>query len=220
MHRLIVFLVIVLLYCCFCCVRFIVPKLVHQRIGYQERLRNDPLCVESDAKTLTRSRPSLHVCHQLLSLVSRHLKPINIIQLDMWANAQCDGRRPAEYRWRPLFNAAVWLTATIRVPCSNTAKTRKRLKSPGVPQTNETISAASGPKFTILSGHVGEILLLKIFFPIVDKCLSCKDIARQSCGMVLRWRFLATLLGPAFAASRMQHISYLHSKFALGPRHV
>ena len=26
----------------------------------------------------------------------------------MWANAQRDGR-PAEYRWRPLFNAAVWL---------------------------------------------------------------------------------------------------------------
>jgi len=23
----------------------------------------------------------------------------------MWANAQCDGRH-AEYRWRPLFNAA------------------------------------------------------------------------------------------------------------------
>jgi len=23
----------------------------------------------------------------------------------MWANVQCDGR-PAEYRWRPLFNAA------------------------------------------------------------------------------------------------------------------
>jgi len=30
----------------------------------------------------------------------------------MWANAQRDGR-PAEYRWRPLFNAAVWLTSTI-----------------------------------------------------------------------------------------------------------
>jgi len=26
------------------------------------------------------------------------------------ANAQRDGR-PAEHRWRPLFNAAVWLTA-------------------------------------------------------------------------------------------------------------
>jgi len=26
-------------------------------------------------------------------------------KLEMWANAQRDGR-PAEYRWRPLFNAA------------------------------------------------------------------------------------------------------------------
>jgi len=29
----------------------------------------------------------------------------------MLANAQRDGRR-VEYRWRPLFNAAVWLTPT------------------------------------------------------------------------------------------------------------
>ena len=29
----------------------------------------------------------------------------------MWANAQRDGC-PVEYRWRPLFNAAVWLTPT------------------------------------------------------------------------------------------------------------
>ena len=67
----------------------------------------------------------------------------------MWANAQRDGH-PAEHRWRPLFNAAVWLTPTTRVPCSNAAKTRNQLKFAGVPQTNETISAASGPKFTIL----------------------------------------------------------------------
>jgi len=31
----------------------------------------------------------------------------------MWANAQRDGR-PAEHRWRPLFNAAVWLTPATR----------------------------------------------------------------------------------------------------------
>jgi len=114
------------------------------------------------------------------------------MQLEMWVNAQHDGR-PAEYRWRPLFNAAVWLTPTTRVPCSNAAKTRNPRKLPGVPQTNEKISAANGPKFTILWGHVGEILLLnKFFFPMVDTCLSCEDIARQSCGMVPRWRFLAT----------------------------
>ena len=34
------------------------------------------------------------------------------------------------------------------MPCSNAAKTRKPLKVAGVPQTPETISAASGPKFT------------------------------------------------------------------------
>jgi len=28
-----------------------------------------------------------------------------IVKTRMWANAQRDGR-PAEYRWRPLFNAA------------------------------------------------------------------------------------------------------------------
>jgi len=31
---------------------------------------------------------------------------------------------------------------------------------------------------------------------------------------------LATFLGPAFAASRVQHFSDLHSKFALGPHYV
>jgi len=66
-----------------------------------------------------------------------------IYQLEMWANAQRDGR-PAECRWRPLFNAAVWLTPTTRVPCSNTAKTRNPLKLPGVPQTHQQISAARG----------------------------------------------------------------------------
>ena len=34
---------------------------------------------------------------------------ININITRMWANTQRDGR-PAEYRWRPLFNAAKWLT--------------------------------------------------------------------------------------------------------------
>jgi len=40
---------------------------------------------------------------------------LNKRKLEMWANAR-DGR-PAEYWWRPLLNAAVWLTPTTRVPC-------------------------------------------------------------------------------------------------------
>ena len=92
----------------------------------------------------------------------------------MWANAQRDGR-PAEYRWRPLFNATVWLTPTTRVPCSNAAKTRNLLKLHDVSQTNETISAASGLKFTILWEHVEEILLLnKFFFRLSIRALIAK----------------------------------------------
>ena len=34
-----------------------------------------------------------------------------------------------------------------------------------------------------------------LLVPIVDTCLSCEDIARQSCGTVPRWRFLATFFG-------------------------
>ena len=50
------------------------------------------------------------------------------------------------------------------MPCSNAAKKQKPLKFVGVPQTPEPISAVSGPKFTILSVHVEEILLLNKFF--------------------------------------------------------
>ena len=73
----------------------------------------------------------------------------NLLQTRMWANAQPDGR-PAEHRWRPLFNAANLADAHYYMPCSNAAKTRKPLKVAGVPQTPEKISAASGSKFTIL----------------------------------------------------------------------
>jgi len=83
--------------------------------------------------------------------------------------------------------------AHIRVPCSNAAKTRNPLKLAGVPQTRQQISAVSRPKFAILWGHVEEILLLNIFFPIVDTCLSCEDTARQSCAMVPKWRFFCVL---------------------------
>jgi len=67
------------------------------------------------------------------------------------------------------------LAPTTGVPCSNAAKTRNLLKVAGVPQTNETISAASGLKFTILWGHVEETLLLnKFFFRLSIRALVAK----------------------------------------------
>jgi len=51
------------------------------------------------------------VCMSLLLSLCIVLANIPSIILEMWASAQCDGR-PAEYRWHPLFNAAVWLMPT------------------------------------------------------------------------------------------------------------
>ena len=58
--------------------------------------------------------------------------------------------------------------------------------------------------------------MLNKFFPIVDTCLSCEDIARQ----IVRWCPDGDFLGPAFPASRAHHISDMHSKFTLEPHHV
>jgi len=114
----------------------------------------------------------------------------------------------------------VWFASVERRRCSNEAKTRNPFKFPGVHQTNEGISGASGPKFTILCEHVEEILLFNTIFPIVDTCFSYEDTARQSCEMVPRWRIFGGFLHPVFSASRVQHVSDLHPKFALRAYHV
>ena len=66
----------------------------------------------------------------------------------------------------------------------------------------------------------GRYCCLTIFFPIVDTCLSCEDIARQNCAMVRRLRIFGDFLRPVFSASRLQHVSDLHSKFALRSHNV
>jgi len=68
----------------------------------------------------------------------------------MWANAKRDGR-PAKYRWRPMFNAAKFGGRPL-LECRAGMLPRREnpLKFAGVPQTNETISAASRPKFATL----------------------------------------------------------------------
>jgi len=131
----------------------------------------------------------------------------------MWANAQCDGHT-AEYRWRPLFNAAVWLTPTTRVCCQE-AKTRSNLQQcPKLANRSQPLVGWSSPYYQDMWRRY---CCLTSFFPIVDTCFTSEDIAQRSCAMVPKWRFF---LRPVFPVSRVQHISDLHSKFALGPHHV
>ena len=138
----------------------------------------------------------------------------------MWANAQRDGR-PAEYRWRPLFNAAKFGWRPLlecRAVMLPRCKTRwNYLRYPKLTKGSQRLVGRSSPYSEDMRRRY---CCLTNFFPIVDTCLSCADIAQQSCVMVPRCRFLATFLGPAFAASRVQHLSDLHSKLALGPHHV
>ena len=83
----------------------------------------------------------------------------------MWANAQPDGC-PAKHRCALCSTPQSLADADYYMPCSKAAKTQNPLKFVGVPQTPEPISAVSGPKFTILTGRVEEVLLLNKFFSV------------------------------------------------------
>jgi len=111
----------------------------------------------------------------------------------------------------------VWLLPTTRVPCSNAAKKRNPLKFAGVPQTHQQISAVSRPKFTILSGHLEEVFLFnKFFFRSSIPAL----VPKIEPDKVVRWCQNGDFLRPVFPVRRVQHISHLHPKFALGPHYV
>ena len=138
----------------------------------------------------------------------------------MLANAQRDGHR-AEYRWRPLFNVAKFGWRPI-LECR--ALTLPRHGTRWNLQICPKLTKRSQPLVGRSSPHCGDMwrryCCLTSFFLIVDTCLSCEDIARQICAMVPRWGFLAIFLRLVLSASRMQHVSDLHPKFALRPHHV
>jgi len=89
------------------------------------------------------------------------------------------------------------------VPCSNAAKMRNPLKFAGVPKTGKPISAASGLKFTISSGHVEEVLLFNKFFPRLSIHAL---VAKIQPNEIVRWCRDGDLLRPAFSASHVQYI--------------
>ena len=119
-----------------------------------------------------------------------------------------------------MVRVAPFFDSQCRVLCSNAAKTRDPLKLAGVYQTNETISAASRPNFTILQDLWGRYCCLTSFFRLSIRALVVKILLDKVVRWCLDGEFLAIFLRPAFPASRVQHISDLHSGFALGPHHV
>jgi len=113
--------------------------------------------------------------------------------LEMWANAQRDGR-PAQYRWRPLFNAAKFGWRPLlecRAVTLPRRKTRWNLQGCSkLAKRSQPLVGRSSPYYQDMWWRYW---CLTCFFLIVDTCLSSEDIARQSCAMVPKWRFFCVL---------------------------
>ena len=118
----------------------------------------------------------------------------------MWANAQPDGP-PAEHRWRPLFNAAKFGWRPCRAVTLPTRETRWNLQGClKLPDGSQPLVGRSSPYCAYCEDMWRTYRCLRSFFPIVDMCLSFEDIARQSCAMVPRWRFLATFFASCISS--------------------
>jgi len=87
--------------------------------------------------------------------------------------------------------------AHYQMPCSNAAKMRNPLKFAGVPQTRPQISTVSGPKFTILWGHVEEVSLFNKLFWLSKHALAAKIQPDK----VVRWCRDDDFLRPVFQRS-------------------
>jgi len=143
--------------------------------------------------------------------------------------------------WNPLKNDAfnLWLSKAVQIvwhqdligQCGLQTGIRSKSFNSSTNAVARTFTVSRcievplGFKFEV-SFMVDEICMwrryccLTRFFPIGNACLSSDDMTQQSCAMLHRWRFLASFLRPVFLASRVPHISDMHSKFALRPHHV
>ena len=156
---------------------------------------------------------TIFTCAQQLTYSQLNLPHGTKQKTRMWANAQRDGRS-AEYRWRPLFSDAKFGWRPL-LECRPVTLPRRqtRWNLQGCPK----LTKGSQPLVGRSSPYYGDMwrryCCLTSFFPIVDTCLICEDIARQSCAMVPRWRFLATFLHPVFAASRVHRAAHFRPAF-------
>jgi len=135
---------------------------------------------------------NIHIC-LYSAIMSQNIYTCSRFPTRMWANAQRDGR-PAKRRWRPLFNAAKFgwrLLLDCRAVTLPRRETRWNMM--GCPTPANWSQPLVGRSSPYCKDICRRYCCLTSFFPIVDTCLSCEDIARQSCAMVPRWRSLCII---------------------------
>jgi len=122
----------------------------------------------------------------------------------MWASAKRDGR-PAEYKWRPLFNAAKFGWRPLLEYCAVTLPRRETrwnlLGCLKLVNSSQPLLGRSSPYYE----DMWRRYCCLTFFPTVDTCLSCEDMSRQISAMVPRWRFFASCIFSEPRAAHFRH---------------
>ena len=115
--------------------------------------------------------------------------------------------------WRPLFNTAMFgwrpQPECRAVPLP---RRRTRWNLLGCPKLANRCQPLVGRSSPYCEDMWGSYCCLTRFFPIVDTCLSCKDIAGQSCAMVPRWWFFACCIFSEARAARFRPAFYIRTK--------
>ena len=86
----------------------------------------------------------------------------------------------------------VWLTPTTRCRAVTVPRNESGWNLHGYPKLVNRSQPLVGQSSPYCGDTWRTYRLLNKFFPIVNTCLSCEDIARQSCATVPRWQVLAT----------------------------
>jgi len=134
----------------------------------------------------------------------------------MWANAQRDGR-PAEHRWRSLFNAAKFGWCSLLYCCAVMLPRREgRWNLEGCPKLVNRSQPLVGRSSPYYEDMWRRYQCLTGFFRLSIHALAAKIQPNKG----VRWCQNGDFLHPVFSASRVQHISDMHSKFALRPHHL
>jgi len=134
-------------------------------------------------------------------------------KLEMWANAQRDGR-PAEYRWCPLFNAAKFGWCPLleyRVVMLPRCETRWNLLGyPKLTNGSEPLLGRSSPYYEDMWRRYWR---LTCFFPIVDLIRAL--VAKIWPDKVVRWCQDGDFLCPIFSGGTCSTSQIRYTLFTL-----
>jgi len=124
-------------------------------------------------------------------------------KLQMSANAQRNGR-PAEYRWRPLFNAAKFGWRPLLECCAVMLPRREtRWNLQGCPKLANRSQPLVGRSSPYYRDMWRRYCCLTSFFSDCQ-CYSSEDVAQQSCAMVPKWRLFASCISSELHAAHFR----------------